>query len=43
VAANVDTIADLLARGDRQAVLAAAHAAASSAPAEPTPPVAHPP
>ena len=48
-AAPVDAVAsylialnDAIARGDRAAALDAAHAAASAAPADPTPPVARP-
>lgn len=40
VASHVDALNDAVARGDRAAAIVAAHAAASAAPADPTPPVA---
>jgi len=42
VASHVDALTDAVARGDRKAAIDAAHAAASAAPANPTPPVARP-
>ena len=42
VAAHVHAVANAVTRGDRHAAIEAAHAAASSAPARKTPPVARP-
>lgn len=42
VASHLIALNDAVARGDRAAALDAAHAAASAAPADPTPPVARP-
>lgn len=42
VASHLGTLNEAVARGDRAAAIAAAHAAASAAPAERTPPVARP-